>query len=338
MLRRRNIWFHCPACEKKLVVSAEAGGFRADCPECGRNIPIPARSTTWPAWLGKGALHALQALLVVAGVGVGWWLASSQGTTEGPEAPVQAQERVRDVVEESVTSGDAAPGEDDAAAGEINRQLLDEHVALQGRYNSMLQWMIENYRGKYPLPERLVSRLRIVPLDDEGLLHEDLVEMLRLTEEEQVLVQDIVDYVRENLAQVERQKATITEQDGNRITYSVPTFPELGALLREDLFLTLETTLGEHRLDRMVDVAGESLREQMHYFGEASRTLTFEVIQPAVEGDHPPYLLIRDGWVVPDGDSVRLTKVKETAVTELPTPYKAYRDWLPDDMAQESLR
>jgi len=42
--------------------------------------------------------------------------------------------------------------------------------------------------------------------------------------------------------------------------------------------------------------------------------------------------LIRDGWVVPEGDSVRQTRITETAVMKLPEAYRDYRDWLPDHL------
>jgi len=329
MVKRKNIWFYCPACEKKLVVGSEAGGFRADCPECGVNIPIPVRSTAFPSWVRKGAIMAGQAALLLAGIGVGWFLAFA------PPAAVDDAAFTAKAVESNAApeSGTDAPDAQARASAEINRQLLDDHVELQGRYNKMVQWMLENYRGKFPLPERLVSRLRIQPLTDQGDVSPDLVEILRLSDQERVLVQDVITYVRENIQQAERSRVQVTDHGDHHITYSVPTFPEVGLELREDLFLTLETTLGSQRFDRLVDVAGESLREQLHFFGEAARTLTFEVIFPAVAGAHPPYLLIRDGWVVPEGESVRLTRVTETAVMRLPETYRAYEGWLPENLS-----
>ena len=89
--------------------------------------------------------------------------------------------------------------------------------------------------------------------------------------------------------------------------------------------------------DRLVDVSGQELRERFHYYGEASRTLTFEIVQPQKPGDHPPYVLIRDGWVVPEGESVRLTKITETAVSQtLPSAYREYADWLPETLLKHT--
>jgi hypothetical protein len=330
IFKRKNIWFNCPACEKKLVVDIEAGGFRADCPECGKNIPIPKTSTTYPAWAKKALVLALQVALVFAGVGVGWYFTNSSESQpidarSSAGLPVEAKSQPAESVDEP---------EKNKPVEEINQALLAEHAELQGKFNKMVQWMIDNYRGKYPLPERLISRLRITPLNDQNEVNPELVEMLKLTERERELVQDVFDYVRENITETELDNALITDQQPDQITFSIPPYADKGTALKEDLYLTLENTLGSPRFDRMVDVAGEDMREQFNYYGEAARTLTFEIVRPQKEGDHEAYLLIRDGWVVPEGESVRLTKVTEKAVTALPDSYQPYREFFPENLAQ----
>lgn len=328
ILKRKNIWFYCPACEKKLVVGIEAGGFRADCPECGNNIPIPSQSTAYPNWVKKAAAISIQILLVLGGIGIGWRVAVGRHESDRvveTAAKTAAVEPVKVAPPETVQKN---------TAEDINHALLAEHVELQGKFNKMVQWMIDNYRGKYPLPERLVDRLRITPLNENNEVNPDLVEMLKLNDQEKAMVQDIFDYVRENITSAELDNALITDQHPDRITFSIPTYSDQGLALKEDLYLTLENTLGSPRFDRMVDVAGEDMREQFNYYGEAARTLTFEIIRPQKEGDHPPYLLIRDGWVVPEGDSVRLTKVTEKAVTTLPDHYQAYKEFFPENLNQ----
>jgi len=329
MIKRKNIWFNCPACEKKLVVDITAGGFRADCPECGKNIPIPVRSTAYPGWVKSLLVNSTQAVVIALCAGLALWWALDDGreekNVEVVAQPVAVIKSAPVEVKEETTEG---PTED------INQQLLDEHVELQGRYNKMIQWMMDNYRGKYPLPERLVSNLRISPMTDQNEINPDLVEMLNMTDQEKVLVQDIFNYVKANLSQAELERMTISDQQPDRITFSVPTFPEIGGLLREDLYQTLESTLGGPRFDRMVDVTEQDMREKFNYFGEASRTLTFQVIYPDVEGAHTPYVLIKDGWIIPEGDSVRLTKVTETAVSTMPASYQTYQQYLPSDISK----
>ena len=334
MFKARNIWFRCPACEKRLVVDAAAGGMRADCPECGRTIPIPVRSTIYPNWVKTAALATGQFLLVAMLVGAGWvWMTTHrQPSTEPAETDPSSTVQSSTPPSGSETPV-STPGETNVTAKAIDQQLLDDHLALQQRYNKMVQWMIDNYRGKYPLPQHLVGRLRIAPLGEDGALNPELVEILRLSDDEKAQVEDIFTYIRASLTEAELDRALITEQSEDQITITVPTFADVGGSLREDLFMTLETTLGGPRFDRMVDISGEQLREQFNYFGEASRTLTFQVIYPT-GNEHPPYVLVKDGWVIPEGESVRLTKVTETAITRLPETYRNYQPFLPEGVSR----
>lgn len=323
----RNIWFLCPSCGQKLVVDHTAAGYRADCPHCRRNIPIPLHSTATPGWFKTAALYATHVLLLAGGIGGGLWYAGRSAPTETPSEP----ERTRTA---PVAAAPAAVAPDapatEAPAQAINQELMDENIALKGKYDKMAQWVLDNFRGKYPLPERLVARLRITPMDESLAVNGELAEILRMTDEEKALVQDVFNFVRTSITEAELDRALITEQDDNKITLSIPTYPEVGEGLREDLYMTLEDTLGAARFDRMMDVTGPEMDQQFHYFGQASRTLTFEVIHPQPGETFSPYLLIRDGWIVPDGESVRLTKVTETAVTELPASYKAYQPHIPE--------
>ena len=336
MWKRKNIWFLCPACDKKLVVGAEAAGYRSACPECGRNIPIPMRSTAWPKWVRTAALYAAHMAALTSCIAAGWWWASRDADATAGKGEAERRPAAEAPAATAASTSSTAVAETEPAAGGES-DLRSQHRDLQGRYNKLVNWMIDNYRGKYPLPERLVDRLRIAPVDDTLDVHPDLVEMLRITPQEKALIKDIFDYVRTNLSEAEMDQALITEQKPERITFSIPPYPEVGRQLREDLYASLEQTLGTPRFDRMVDVAEEEMRASFGYFGEAQRTLTFEVIYPAREGDHPPYVLIRDGWVMPDGDSVRLTKVTETAVTELPVTYRTYGDWLPEEVKRHAM-
>ncbi len=324
----RNIWFHCPSCAHKLVVGIEAGGFRADCPRCHRNIPIPARSTASPTWLKDALLYSSHILLLAGGISAGWWFASGRGSNAtDPDPATAAVTPIAAPVVDKTRTADSVP-----PADAVNMQLLDEHTALKGRYDKMVQWMIDNYRGKYPLPENLVQRLRITPINETMDVSPELVEILRMSDQEKGKVQDIFDFVRDHITEAELDRALITEQSEDKITMTIPPYADVGEELRQDLFLTLEDTLGGARFDRLVDVTGPELDQTFHYFGKAARTLTFEVIHPLPGENFDPYVLIRDGWIIPEGESVRLTKVSETAVTTIPESYKPYQDHMPDNV------
>ncbi|HMP89721.1 MAG TPA: hypothetical protein PJ991_05945 [Kiritimatiellia bacterium] len=330
-----NIWFKCPACQKKLVVDRSAGGMRADCPECGKKIPIPESSTACPNWVKTAGLAGAQFALIILALAIGWRLARHDSqqpmVSRGDHSPVQT-------ISGPVTAEEDFRAVDDDQGNGVDLKLLEAHSDLQGRYDRLIEWMLENYRGRYPLPERLVNRLRISPLNDDGDVHPDLVEMLKINDQEKAMIRDVFEYVLGNFKAAEAERARITENQPDRITFMIPHYPEIGAELKEDMHLAVESTLGSARFDRMMDVAGAEMRETFHYYGEASRTLTFEIIRPKNPGDHPPYVLIRDGWVIPEGESMRLTKITETAVlNELPSAYEAYTSWLPETMLVPSV-
>lgn len=342
MMKQKNIWFRCPACDGKLVVDAVAAGMRATCPECASDIPVPRHSTMMPSWLKDTALYSAVALLLAVAAGGGVWVALN--AAEATNTPAGLQVAASVATPPSNSRADAGDMPEDSVQdrsrveGELKRALEEENRDLNRRYEELTRWMIENYRGKYPLPERLVESLRLDTVTETGEVSPDLVEILRLTGEEKAQVQGVIDYARALIRQTERDLVTVKEQSELRISYEVPVFPGVGQILRDEIFYSLENTLGAPRFDRMLDVAGESMREELHYYGEASRTLTFEIVMPANEGDHPPYLLIRDGWMVPDGESVRISKVKETAALGLPENYRDYRDWIPDNFSAYTLQ
>ncbi|MGA1193500.1 MAG: hypothetical protein ACO3ZG_03855 [Kiritimatiellia bacterium] len=339
MVRRKNIWFRCPACDGRLVVDSTVAGRRATCPECANDIPVPLHSTMLPAWLRDGAVYAAVALLLAGAAATGSWIAFSARETKA--AIDQAQESsllLENTLSNKPNLIENKTPASDAKSVTRDPELERENSELTRRYDELTRWMIENYQGKYPLAERLVDSLRLDTVTESGEVSPDLVEILRLTDEEKAQVQSVIDYTRSLVRQAERDLVTVTGQSELSISYEVPVFPEVGKIMRDDMFYSLEHAIGAPRFDRMLDVAGESMREEMHYFGEASRTLTFEIVLPANDGDHPPYLLIRDGWMVPDGDSVRVTTVKETAAMGLPDNYRDYRDWIPDNFSAYTLQ
>lgn len=342
MVKKRNIWFRCPACDGKLVVDAVAGGRRATCPECAGDIPVPRHSTMLPSWLKDGAIYATVAVLLAGAAGGGAWVALSADRVRVATDSTPYEFAGRD---EQVAGAPLSPVEEtpaQTASKDENRAqsraLEEENLQLNRQYEELTQWMIENYQGKYPLPERMVNALRLDTVTKSGEISPDLAEILRLSDEEKGQMKSAIDYARSLIRQTERDLVTVKEQSELRISYEVPVFPEVGRILRDDMFYSLENTLGAPRFDRMLDVAGESMRQELHYFGEASRTLTFEIVMPANAGDHPPYLMIRDGWMVPDGESVRVTTIKETAALGLPENYRDYQDWIPDNFSAYALQ
>ena len=330
-----SIYFHCPHCRGRLTAISSAAGSSEACPVCAGTVVIPDRGDAMSPqalrrlwWMGL----AFQILLLVGLVGL--W---QKGVTEKPslmegEVSSPAPDRGGHLVDQQPgeTADPVAPRAertDDLVAQ--NRSLRAERRTLQSQYDSLSQWILENVRGKFPVPDRLVGTMRIPPMGDDYQVNGDLVELLHLDDQEVNLVNDALQFTRASMTDIEQQRIQIEEMNERRAVLRVPSYPAEGETMKEDLYLALEATLGPARMDRMIDVSEEELSRQFNHFGQGERALAFEVIEPA-DASIPPYLLIRDTWVLSEGESVRKSEITETAVLTVPEPYAPFVPWLPE--------
>lgn len=217
-----------------------------------------------------------------------------------------------------------------AALQEENRRLATETADLRQRLSAVLNWILTNFRGKYPLPEPLFDRLQITPVTEDYTLHPDVAALFKITPEEEQKINDIFAYARTYLQQIEAALLTVTSPRPDKIILHIPPFVEHGQALREDLYAALEITLGPNRFDRFLRVTESGLKSSFYRFGEASRTLVFELVYA---GDaQPPQLKIKDGWIVETGPNQRTIEAVESTVTNVPPQYAAYTAWLPESL------
>jgi hypothetical protein len=320
------------------VVAAAAAGYVAPCPHCEAQIRIPRESEMSPHHLRVARNLALNALMVFALTAAGVAL-MTRGTRNAKapseETPVAAAvpDAARPVAGRERSSADAEPVEADTVqmATEVQR-LASENQSIRMQFEELGNWVLRNFRGKYPLPERLVPRLRLVPVNEDFTLQSDVAELLQVNPMEKSYVDDALVATHRSLSDLESALMTVTQSAPDKVMLHVPPYAESGAIVREDLYAALEATLGASRLDRFLAVSEEELQKSYHYFGVASRTLIFEVTYPQDER-LPPYLIIKDGWIMPQGESGRSMQVTETAVNQLPKQYLAYLGLLPDAVA-----
>ena len=208
--------------------------------------------------------------------------------------------------------------------------LETENAKLRGRLHDMLNWMLENVRGTFPLPEAQMANLRLVPVDENMAVSDDLAEVLRLSDQELDTLDATFSGTRTVLRELEAEKISVAEPGENQVVLSIPPYAEEGQVVREELYGALKQTLGAGRFDRFLQVAEAGLDERFDYFGEADRTLEFEAVQDAASGD--PQLFVRDERVRPSKEDPLRQDItaSERIVTELPDEYYPYRSWLPD--------
>ena len=288
-------------------------------------------------------------LLASTSVMVSWWLSApvSGDRAVAQAASVAAADTLGSLRPESASADSArrpaavpvrpatpAPaGANQPELSQLERkayQLELENAKLRGRLHDMLNWMLENVRGTFPLPETQMANLRLMPVDENMAVSDDLADVLRLNDQELDSLDTAFSGSRSVLRELEAQNISVKAPAQNQVVLSIPPYAEEGQVVREELYSALKNTLGAGRFDRFLQVAEAGLDERFDYFGEADRTLEFETVQDAASGD--PQLFVRDERVLPSKDDPLRQDItaSERIVTELPDEYYPYRQWLPD--------
>ena len=284
-------------------------------------------------------LGGLAAVGLAAGLSV--WLFPA-GPAPAPPAPPAASRsapapasaaalRAQPAVPSAAAPLPAAPAA--AADRELERKafrLEMENAKLRTRLDDMLNWIIDNVRGTFPLPDRQMANLRVAPVDTNLATSADLAEILRLNDEEIFLLDSAFLGTRAVLREVEAEKISVDQSAEKQTVLNIPPYAEEGELVRAELYGELKRALGAGRFDRFLQIAATGLDESFDHFGAADRTLEFEEVTDAATGQAQLY--VRDERVLPNKDDPARQDVtaSERIVAELPAEYVAYWNWLPD--------
>ena len=292
------------------------------------------KTTTFYVTSAMAGAGILFALLMGDSLGffAGWSAANSSASTELKNASAGQSVGWSDPRIGKSASGAVDPVADLAAkASQLNEEnvrLRTQNNELKSRLVSVLNWILENFRGKYPLSEAHMAKLQIPPMTDDYTLHPDALSFLKVTPDEEQKVNDAFAYARQTLDEIEAAIITVTNPRPDKVILHIPTFPEDGKVLQEDLYAALDTTLGQDRFDRFLQVSESGLKQSFYQFGEASRTMVFELAYDSESTT--PQLKIKDGWVIDLGPNSRQVTAVESFVTNLPAKYNGYLAWLPD--------
>jgi hypothetical protein len=292
------------------------------------------------------------ALVVGVSVLASWLLSAPESGVSGPKASVSAPAASTSRTPASSTGAlawrspppsaaatSAVPEAESTSRDWLERkafQLEMDNARLRGRLDDMLNWIIDNVRGTFPLPESQMANLRLVPVDTNMATSDDLVQLLRLNDDEVNRLDDAFVGTRSVLQELETEKISVDTPADNQVVLTMPPYAEEGQLVREELYGELKKTLGAARFDRFLQVAESGLDEKFDYFGEADRTLQFEAVQDEQSG--VSQLFVRDERVVPSKDDPLRQDIiaSERIVTELPEEYYPYWNWLPDTVTRFS--
>ena len=225
---------------------------------------------------------------------------------------------------ESAPADSAAPALADAERRAF--ELERDNVRLRARLEDMLNWILDNIKGKYPLSEQLMANLKIDPLTDDLYVSTDLAELLHLTEAETLRLDDVFLDSRAALYELEAAGIVVRQKDENGVTLDIPPFD--GAAIRSNLYEQIAVTLGKPRFTRFLQVAGDTLDRRYGNFGNVVRTLLLSTFRDA---DGSPQWFIRDEKTTtdPDGRGSSVT-ISEKVLPELPLEYEVYKPYLSD--------
>ena len=286
---------------------------------------------------------AAAAAFVAVSVLASWWTSAAAPDRSAAAiaaaiaaTPAGAAASASDASRAGAAPQSAAPRNASAAAGPRDDfekkafRLEMENAQLRARLDDMLNWILDNVRGTFPLPEGQLANLRVVPVDTNMQTSADLAEVLRLSDEEIDKLDTAFLGTRSVLQELETEKISVDQPAEKQVVLNIPPYAEEGELVREELYGELKRTLGAGRFDRFLQVAEAGLDEKFEYFGNADRTLEFEEVTDAVSG--AAQLYVRDERALPSKDDPLRQDItaSERLVTELPAEYYAYWNWLPE--------
>ena len=229
----------------------------------------------------------------------------------------------------------AEPDEADQAASDVIKIMEEQVLALElerddlrTQLGDVLNWILANFEGRYPLKETSLSHLNLPPMDEAFGLHPDLAEFLNVTADEQFMLEDAFNFTRGSLRVLQEKHMTISTPTPAQVTMTIAGFPDEGQVLREDLYAALEASLGTDRLDRLRTVSEKTLSSAFDYFGQASRTLMFEIVLD--EADNQMKVVVNDGWFDEQNPDQLVYSENESTVSALPAQYEDFQIYLPE--------
>lgn len=335
-----ELFFRCTACRRKLAVDARAVGHLVDCPNCKASLRVPEQSTIPdPIVTRRRRAFAFVAIgFFVCGAG-GWLLATAAPMVAPAFLQRDAATGTRNEATAALAMAGGATRSRSAAgsAAEAAPSALREYETLQRQnraisrqYEDLANWVLDNLRGRFLLKQQHLARLRFAPVTEDFSVNPELADFLTVNSHESTLMNDVFQYSRSQLLGLQQAHLSATQETPSSVTLYIPPFEREGTGLRDDLYGALQTVLGADRFHRFLEVGEQELTRSYDYFGAAARTMVFELVQDPQSPSRKPYVLIKDGWVIPQDESKRTTETSEEAVTELPKRYSSYLSWLPD--------
>ncbi len=130
----------------------------------------------------------------------------------------------------------------------------------------------------FPLPFEDIESLFMNPIDESGLLTEQMARLLRLSNEEVRSINETMAAYRKRIWEIEKENVTAVTLEDEEQVYEIEAFPETGELMKEELETFFHESLGEERGDFLATrfFGTSQSTKRFGLFGERHRTISFK--------------------------------------------------------------
>jgi hypothetical protein len=239
----------------------------------------------------------------------------AQPSDANPTAAPQLPERWKALESENV------------ALRQVQANLEQENFRLRQQLHNVLQWILDNFRGRYPIPEHLVDRLHVTTLNDDFTVHDEFASLVRLSPEERRQLDAAFQAAHGMTLSIYADVLRATVPSPTELVLEIPPHELQGDLVRQHIRGALRTILGDVRLPWAEAAATNDLAHRFGYFGHGTRTIRFQL----VEGDEgtESRLRVRDEHSMEDPGGGRTVTIREFSTDQLPHDYESLLQLLP---------
>ena len=218
----------------------------------------------------------------------------------------------------------AAPADADPQLLQQNEDLAAMNRQLEGQLNDLLNWILDNFRGRHPVNNAHLDRLQFEGVTEAFTLDEKVAEFLQINDAERSQLNEAMHYAAQRIREMEHRRAALRLDARGTLFIEIPPFPESGGTIAGELYTAIDRALGSDRAERMIRVTDQGFLERFARFGDQYRTIQIELVQDFP--DQPAYLLIQDGRTREQEDGTVKVETVQHRVDRLPD---AYVEWEP---------
>lgn len=159
-----------------------------------------------------------------------------------------------------------------------------EVSASRNERDATRQDLLSSMRAINSLSARKLIKVDVSLLDDDGTLNEGFIELYNLSSYEVEELGSLFAKSGKALAQATKRHTNVSVSDDGSIEVAVDPFLEKGSEIYDQLFIGLETVLGEERYNSMIGLVGEQVEREFDRFGAYERKMSISR-QQSEEGD-----------------------------------------------------